>query len=330
VNLQPLPSALLDFLEAYRIYQRRHKRPTGQTGGHLVRRQGDSLDFHEHVRYSPGNDIRHVDWRASSRQNWRATMQPSDGWMVRRFDAEEQLRMVISLDTCPTMTLPETTPKLQIACWLAEALAFIALRSDFQVVLHRLFGEPGLRSAPLRGRAALNQRYSALDAVASIVAEEGARINIEGLAPYLPPASVWVIITDLYTGHTGELRERIRAATSGRRWIILVELNSWPAEKQLLEQGPPLIRLHDLIGRRGAAEQKHLLVEKNLLDDVEQKIHAHKASLAELAHTSSLFTHETWDWEPGTGNRQAQQADFFRTRFEATSSFKTLFAGEAW
>ena len=124
----PIPSSQLD---RYRLRLRQRDRGT-VAGAHLIRQRGQSLEFREFRPYLPGDDIRHVDWRASARHHRR------DELVVRTFEHEVQTRVVISIDTRATMRLPEVASKLQLALWFAEAMSYIAGRSGDSVALHAL------------------------------------------------------------------------------------------------------------------------------------------------------------------------------------------------
>src|SRR6185436_393695 len=126
----PVPSSQLD---RFRLRLRQRDRGT-VAGAHLIRQRGQSLEFREFRPYLPGDDIRHVDWRASARHHRR------DELVVRTFEHETQTRLVISIDARATMRLPDRAPKLQLATWLAEAIAYIAGRSGDSVALHALYG----------------------------------------------------------------------------------------------------------------------------------------------------------------------------------------------
>ncbi len=156
----PIPSSQLD---RYRLRLRQRDRGT-VAGAHLIRQRGQSLEFREFRPYLPGDDIRHVDWRASARHHRREEL------VVRTFEHEVQTRVVISIDTRATMRLPEVASKLQIARWFAEAMSYIAGRSGDSVALHALergqVVELGTSADRWRIRHAL-QRLTALKATST-------------------------------------------------------------------------------------------------------------------------------------------------------------------
>ena len=130
----PLPVASSQ-LDRYRLRLRQRDRGT-VAGAHLIRQRGQSLEFREFRPYLPGDDIRHIDWRASARHHRR------DELVVRTFEHEVQTRLVISVDARATMRLPEAASKLQLALWFAEAVSYIAGRSGDSVALHAFDGGP--------------------------------------------------------------------------------------------------------------------------------------------------------------------------------------------
>src|SRR4029079_13847458 len=153
----PVPSSQLD---RFRLRLRQRDRGT-VARAQLLCQRGQSLEFREFRPYLPGDDIRHVDWRASARHHRR------DELVVRTFEHEVQTRVVISIDTGATMRLPEVAPKLQLARWFAEAMCYIAGRSGDSVALHAIdsgqvvelgsYADPALLSADLQRVVSVNE-----------------------------------------------------------------------------------------------------------------------------------------------------------------------------
>lgn len=298
-------------LDAYRLHLRRT--PAALIGSNLTRRKGQSLEFREFVPYVPGNDVRHVDWRASARYRG------ADDLLVRHFEAEERLTLVISVDTRSTLWLPTWLPKQYIACWLAEALGWIALSENADLYLHDLFGV----GAPvlLRGKrdrtrvaeavAALIERSNA----APIAQTPGETINLQPLARILRPTTVWIVISDLYfadaqdeqfwSSNAGQLAQMMSTARDGLRWVMLVDLDSWHAEKAALGQGGFYIQAP---GATSSLEP--FQIEPETLRQIEQTIQRFKDQFLQRSLLPPLdYAH--WQWPTDTPNA----ADFFRRRF---------------
>lgn len=245
----PVPDFPLSLrqLETLRLAAMR-RAPAGQVGAHLRRRAGQGLEPRDHMRWSPGDDARAIDWRASLRQP-----PPGPGespLLVRRFEAEDRLTLSVSLDCRASMALPEAAPKLTLARWLAVALALLAGRQGDRILLHKLFQpEDGSSAAPLQGGRGFTAAQRALLTDPPVVADDAAP-NHAMLLPLLKPASVWVIVTDLYwADEDRRLSNAIRRAQEANRWVVVVEIDSWPHESALLEAAPRL-----LLARRGALD----------------------------------------------------------------------------
>ena len=304
-------------LKRYQTRTQQQIRP-GLSGSHLTRRQGQSLDFREFATYIPGDDIRHVDWRASSRYGGQHDL------LVRKFVAEEQHALVISIDTRATMTLPAEVPKLQIASWLAEAIAWVALRSGDRAVLHRLFSPEPQAPVALRGATRTGQIRNAVErcqpqtaAGASTMDED---LNADGLRPYLPPTAIWLILTDLYfTNEQAEkLAQRIIQAQNGFRQVLLVELDSWLYEKTRLGIGARWIEGPGLLVERPQYE-----ITMDTLHQVEAKIQAQKTHFLNLLHRTRIDTSWVWPQPPVDGKT------FFQEQFTQDKAIQSLFVRKA-
>lgn len=233
----PLPVSH-EWLDTFRIHTQRRLRAS-LMGSHTARRHGQSREFLEMAEYTPGDDVRTVDWIASL----RSRRYPGDPRLiVRKFEAEQHYRFLISIDTRATMRYPAVLPKLQLAMWLAEAFAWMALRDDHHVALHRLFGPSASSLVEMRGKRAAGRLGPALDLLGAW--EDNSPLtpepNLAVVDQFLRPAAIWLILTDLYWADPSAptrldpaaltLAHRIHAAQAGWRWIMLVDLDSWPHE----------------------------------------------------------------------------------------------------
>src|SRR5712671_8139985 len=105
------------------------------SGLHKSPHQGQSVEFSEHKEYAPGDEIRHIDWRAFAKL---------DKYYVKRFEMETNLRALLVLDASGSMAYgrgPMT--KLQYAAVCAGALACLLSRQGDQVGLC-LAGDGGI------------------------------------------------------------------------------------------------------------------------------------------------------------------------------------------
>ena len=308
-RLAPFPLAP-GWLERFRLRANRFRRP-GLQGGHLTRRQGSSLEFREFTPYAPGDDVRHVDWRTSARFGDEHDL------LVRRFVAEERLTLAVSVDLRPSMRLPQGLPKLQIAAWLAEALSRVALANGDRVLLHGLFCR-GDAVETLVGSHATHRVRSSLERW-SDPANETAHANLEGLRRALPPASVWVLISDLYFSGPEQIAPLARFFTTARmgfRWLLLVDLDAWPMEHTLLGSGPRLVQ-----GPNLAHPDPRFDIDTDSLARVAQRIQRAKQAFLQQIHLAPGGYH-TWSW-PQTS--RADGSRFFRERLAEDTLLQRLF-----
>src|SRR6185436_10431134 len=59
------------------------------SGMHRARLHGSSVEFAEHKEYSPGDEIRHIDWKVYAR---------ADRFYVKQFEQESELSCFLALD----------------------------------------------------------------------------------------------------------------------------------------------------------------------------------------------------------------------------------------
>lgn len=313
-----------------RALEYRQEYRAGLTGAHLTRRHGQSLEIRELVHYTPGDDIRHVDWRASARFG----LGDSQRWLARRFVAEEQLTLAVSLDARHTMHGPPDSEKLLVALWLAEALAVLTLHGSDRIVLHPLYSQAGQQAETLRGagqqsrvRPALRRLQAAVEPprppsrwhqrlrTRPAAPPRPPSLNIAALRPQLPPTAIWLIVTDGYLplADRDELVRRMTRASEGSRWVLLVELDSWPAERAALGTGARRID-----GPGLTATQPELEIDGHTIQRVEAEIAANLEPLRQAARA-----HIRWSWPPTASAFSI--ADTFADWFRGERGLHALF-----
>jgi uncharacterized protein (DUF58 family) len=119
-----LPPALLDLLRGRALTL---ARPVwGQRGGrHRAARAGLGHLFRAHRAYVPGDDPRHLDWRAMARR---------DRPMIRQTEGEDELSLVALVDLAGGMAYGEgESRKHRTSAALVAALAHLAIRQGDRV-----------------------------------------------------------------------------------------------------------------------------------------------------------------------------------------------------
>lgn len=92
------------------------------TGMHKSPHRGFSVEFAEHRRYVPGDEIRHINWKAFAR---------SDRYYIKQYEEETNLRAYILLDCSASMGYGSgPVNKLFYGKCLAAALSYLMLKQQ--------------------------------------------------------------------------------------------------------------------------------------------------------------------------------------------------------
>lgn len=113
------------------------------SGIHKSPYKGYSIEFLEHKEYSPGNEIKHVDWKVYAR---------TDKYYIKQFEEETNLKCYIFLDTSGSMGYKSTgISKFEYAATLAASMAYLLLKQSDAVGLVS-FSDKMLQYVPPRSR----------------------------------------------------------------------------------------------------------------------------------------------------------------------------------
>ena len=159
------------------------------SGLHKSPYHGFSVEFAEHRKYVPGDDIKHLDWK---------TLAKTDRYYIKQYEEETNLRSTILLDTSESMKYGSNgVSKLEYGCFVAASLAYMLIQQSDPVGL-AMFDSSVHRFVPAKSSAAhlkhllheMNQivprKKTSMDLIFHDVAE---RIHKRGLV---------VIISDLF------------------------------------------------------------------------------------------------------------------------------------
>jgi uncharacterized protein (DUF58 family) len=116
-------------------------------GLHKSPQHGQSVEFAEHKEYAPGDEIRHIDWKAYAR---------FDKYYVKRFEQETNLRAWMVVDASGSMGYRGAEgrlTKLDYASALAGTLAYLLVRQQDAAGV-AVFAGSVTRAVPPRAEAA--------------------------------------------------------------------------------------------------------------------------------------------------------------------------------
>ena len=89
--------------------------------------RGYSVEFAEHREYVPGDEIRHIDWKAYGK---------FDRYFIKEYEEETNLRAYLLVDASASMDYgSEGLSKFDYSCYLAASLAYLMLRQGDDVGL---------------------------------------------------------------------------------------------------------------------------------------------------------------------------------------------------
>lgn len=176
-----LSSRLRARLTPLRLVSPRQGPQTNLAGAHKGRRRGRSMEFAEHRDYSPGDDLRHLDWAAFAR---------SERLVVKEFESELERTVLVVVDLSASMS--ESKRKLALSC--AAAFCWVALLGQDRLGLATL-GAESRYHPPVRGRGQWGHLMEWLGA-----GQVGGRADLprslKNLVQRLPRSSLVVVVSD--------------------------------------------------------------------------------------------------------------------------------------
>lgn len=176
--------------------------------------KGSSVEFAEHRQYYPGDEIRHIDWRAVAK---------TDRYYVKEFEEETNLRATLVVDASGSMGYAGAHPsKFAFAQHVAASLAYLMLhqRDAVGLVLH----DTQLRRM-IRPRATSKHLLLILQALEA--ARPGGETALAPLwhriAEQLPPRGLVILLSDGF-GDVPELLKALQHLRHRRHEVIFLHL----------------------------------------------------------------------------------------------------------
>ncbi len=185
------------------------------SGLHKSPYRGFSVEFAEHREYTPGDNIRYLDWQALGR---------TDRLYIKQFEEETNLRSTILLDTSASMGYSSKggVSKLEYGCFLAAALGYLMVKQQDSVGLVTFDNEIRNNIPPRGSETHLNVLLRRLEEV-----RPGEVTKVGGifhrLAETLKRRGLIIIISDLYDDPK-EVMRGLRHFRHKRHEVILFHL----------------------------------------------------------------------------------------------------------
>ncbi len=171
------------------------------SGLHKSPHQGQSVEFAEHKEYAPGDELRHLDWKAYGK---------FDKYYVKRFEHETNLRAWMVLDGSGSMGYRSgTLSKLDVAKTMAGALSYLLVRQQDAAGLS-FIAEGRVQDVPPRASAGhLNVLLDSLDRLEPKGETDLGRAA-DNLAEKVQRRSLVLLFSDLFDDREGALKRLLQ------------------------------------------------------------------------------------------------------------------------
>ncbi len=160
------------------------------SGLHRSPHHGFSVEFAEHREYSPGDDLRHLDWVAYAR---------TDRYYIKQYEQETNLRCYVLLDVSASMTYSHGRgpTKLQYASYLAACLSYLMARQQDMVGMVAFDEKVRFHLPPGSTAAHLDRLFKNLQDLSPGTGTALAE-TCHSIAERIDKRGLVIILTDLY------------------------------------------------------------------------------------------------------------------------------------
>jgi uncharacterized protein (DUF58 family) len=186
------------------------------TGLHQSPYRGFSVEFAQHREYTPGDEIRYVDWKVAAR---------SDRYYVKEFEEETNLKAYLLVDTSESMQYKgrkATRSKLEYASILAAAMASLLIQQRDGAGLV-LFNDGVQRYVPPRATA--THYTQILEELVGAASKPKSALGptFHEIAEQMKRRGLVVVISDLF-GDLEEVMAGLRHFRYRRHEIIVMQV----------------------------------------------------------------------------------------------------------
>lgn len=178
-------------------------------GEHLAAKGGSSTEFCDFRDYSPGDDVRFVDWNIFARIN-----RP----YLKQFHMEEEMHVVLLVDASSSMMFDG---KLALALQVAAAFGAAGLRGAEKVSAYCLGNGSAASLRPCTGRVSLGKLFTFLEGIGG-----GGDVPIDvAMETFLRQhrgRGVVIVLSDFLT--TGDLRRAFNLVNSAGLEVFALQI----------------------------------------------------------------------------------------------------------
>ncbi len=222
-------------------------------GQHKSPFKGSSVEFVEHRQYYPGDEIKHIDWRAFGK---------TGNYYVKEYEEETNLRSYLMVDCSGSMAYQGATiSKFNYARQLAAALAYLLLSQRDACGLMTFDTKIADRWDPSTNRQSFQQIISLLEA-----RRPGRETQLSEVFPLILPTlkrrSLIFFISDCFD-RLEPLTAALRLFRAARHEVVLFQVVA-PEEEEFTFKQPTQFRSLERAGHNVLADPYRL--RKQYLD----------------------------------------------------------------
>jgi uncharacterized protein (DUF58 family) len=160
------------------------------TGLHKSPYHGFSVEFTEHRQYMPGDEIKHIDWKAYGK---------TDRFYIKQFEEETNLKSYLVVDVSGSMKYASegNVKKFEYASYVAASLSYLMIEQRDAVGLTLV--DEGIRMSlpPRATRSYLRELLKELDA-ARPSNKTGIAASLHVVAEQIKRRGLVIVISDLF------------------------------------------------------------------------------------------------------------------------------------
>ncbi len=202
------------------------------TGLHRSPYHGFSVEFSEHRQYMPGDEIKHIDWKAYAK---------TQRYYVKQFEEETNLKAYLILDASRSMgyASPGRISKLEYASYLAAALAYLMMEQRDAVGLVVYADTTKVYHPPRASRPYLSQLLAALERQVPSGSTRTA-LTLHAVAERIKRRGLVILLSDLFDDPDAVLTALKHFRHRGNEVLVLQVLD--PMERSFAFGGDAVFR----------------------------------------------------------------------------------------
>jgi uncharacterized protein (DUF58 family) len=235
----------------------------GLKGGRRSVKRGQSVEFADFRDYTPGDDLRQLDWNVYARL---------ERLFVKLFIEEEDITISVLIDASASMAAGAPS-KLLFAKRAAAALGYIGLASDDRVIVSSLVGRMATRRRGIRGSGRVFRLLADLSAIDAADGQTDLVAATRHAAAQLSGRGLVILISDLLDPGADKV---VRELAAARSELIVLHVLS-PEELDPRLEGD--LRLVDVETSEGI----DVTIDLPTIDRYRERLAAWQASLADVA-----------------------------------------------